>query len=177
MHAVGAYQHVTCGRRPIVESCGDASGPLFVFGKGLAEERVILQSRQQGLAEDASINLAGDVPASLPVLEIETEARQLSRAVIEKHKRACLAGASSCRPDEIIIPPRQTGLQGLASRVVNRQAIPLTPDVAPGVALEHRHGGALCDQRVRETQPAQSSSNNDRAWSSHFLLPPITSLS
>src|SRR5262249_7707883 len=150
-----------------MEPCGHAPRPLFVLREGLAETRVILQSRKEGLAEHASIDLAGDVPEPLPVFEIEAEARQLSRAVIEKHKGAGLAGPSGCRPDEIVIPLRQASPPGLASRIVDRQAISLTADVAPGVALEHRHGEALCDQRVRETQPAQSSSNNDRAWSSH----------
>src|SRR5262249_51203333 len=137
------------------------------FRERLAETRVILQSRQEAPSEHTSIDLAADVPASLPVLQVEADTRQLSRAVVEKHERAASAGTPGRRPDEIVIPLRQAGGQGLAPRVVDRQAISLTADVGPGVALEHRHGGSACPQGVRETQPAQSSSDNDCVRSSH----------
>src|SRR5499426_1020993 len=169
MHAIGADEDVARDCRSIMETCGHAVWALLVFRERLAETRVILQPRQEGLAEHASIDLAADVPASLSVLEIEAEARQLSRALIEKHKSAGFVGAPRGRPDEIVIPLRQAGPQRIASRVIDRQAISLTADVAPGIALEHRDGGAPCRQRVRETQTAQSSSYNDCARSSHVL--------
>src|SRR5215510_537844 len=169
MHAIGADEDVARDCRSIMETCGHAVWMLLVFCERLAKTRVILQPRQEGLAEHASIDLAGDIPASLSVFEIEAEARQLSRARIEKHKSAGFVGAPRGRPDEIVIPLRQAGPQRIASRVIYRQAISLTADVAPGIAFEHRHGGAPCHQRVRETQTAQSSSHNDRARSSHVL--------
>src|SRR5262245_33301727 len=113
MHAVGPDEDVALDCRSIMESCGHAARPLFVVAERLAETRVILQSRQERLPEHASIDLAGDEPATFPVLEIEAEARQLSRAVIEKQKGTCLACPPGCRPDEIVIPLRQTGPQRL----------------------------------------------------------------
>src|SRR5262249_45354795 len=135
MDAVGADEDVALGGRSVIEPRGHAGRPLFVFRERLAETRVILQSRQEAPSEHTSINLAADVPASLPVLQVEADTRQLSRAVVEKHERAASAGTPGRRPDEIVIPLRQAGAQGLAPRVVDRQAISLTADVGPGVAL------------------------------------------
>src|SRR5262245_34943487 len=108
-----------------MEPGGHAARPLLVRRERLAETRVLLQSRKKSLAEDASIDLAGDVSAALPVFDIEAETHQFAHAVIEKHKGAGLAGPPGCRADEIVIPLRQTGPQRLASRVVDCQAISL----------------------------------------------------
>src|SRR5262245_58923230 len=140
MDAVGAHEDVACDGRSIMEPCDDAGRPLLIVREGLAKVGVILQSRKEGLAQYASIDLTGDVSASLAVFEIEAEARQLARPVIEEHEGAGFAGAPGGRPNEVVIPLRQARPQGLASCVIDREAIALTADVASAVALEHRDG-------------------------------------
>src|SRR5262249_61222172 len=107
MDAVRADEDVRRCCRSIVEVRGHAVRTLFICREGFAETGVVLQSREQGLAQHASIHLPGDVTAAFPVFEIETEACEFSRLVIEKHKGTGLAGSSRRPPNALVIPPGQ----------------------------------------------------------------------
>src|SRR5262249_43554251 len=167
IHAIGTDQDLRFGGGSIAEVRDHPTRALLVARERSAEVNMPMGSRKECLAQRLPIDLARNVTTPLPGVEIEGKAVQFPSPLVEEQERPNLADNAGCRSNEIVISRWQTGAKSFAPRLVNGESISLPAGVRPWISLKHVNRPACGGQRVRETQAAETSSDDDGLWLWH----------